>query len=115
MCIGHHGRATFLPADRHLNVHIDECVEHRKEAFTRHAKNVSHAMRHKLADEDLPASAWGIRRGNVCHVVYGHCVIGQTAIISWRDARAGYSLKPGGSLRRVAGVRESLMGEASPR
>ena len=113
--IGHHGRAAFLPADSHFDVHVDKRVEHRKEAFTGNAENVPHAVRHKLADEDLPARAGEIRRGNVCHVVCGHCVIGQTTIISWREARACYSLKPGGSLRSVAGVRESLIGEARPR
>ena len=114
-CVCHHGSTPFLAADGHVDVDVDQRVEHREKALAGDAKNVFDAVGHQLADEDLPAGARRIRGWNVGHVGCGDCVIGQTSIISWRADCGLYSLKSGGSLRSVAGVRESLMGEARPR
>src|SRR5690606_8188137 len=60
--VRHHGRATFLTADRHFDVVVVQTVQHGQIAFTGNTEHVTHAVRYELVHQDVSAHAGCGRR-----------------------------------------------------
>ena len=63
--LGHHGRASLLPAGDQIDAGADQRVEHAEVAFPRHAGGARHALDHELVDQHAGAGAFGERGGHL--------------------------------------------------